>query len=69
MAALKLLAAAAVAYVLVRAAWIFVGGIGVAIVALALAAAAYGGWRRGQAAAAAGLVGGALVSAVVLALG
>jgi hypothetical protein len=66
-ALLKLLAAAAVGYVLVRAGWIF-GGRLVAAVAVALAAGAVGAWRRGLRSVAGGLVIGALVSATVLSL-
>ena len=66
MAALELLAGAAAGYVLLRAGWIFGGVLAVAVGAV-LAAAALVAWRRAHRPAAAGLLVGALVSAVVLA--
>lgn len=66
MAALKLLVAAAIAYVLVRAGWIFGGAIGLAGVAVVLAFATFAASRRQAWAVAAGPPLGAAVSAVAL---
>jgi hypothetical protein len=64
---LKLLAAAAIGYVAVRAGWIFLGWFG-AIVVIALLAAAYAAARRGEREIAFGLAPGAVVSAIALTL-
>jgi ABC-type uncharacterized transport system permease subunit len=64
--ALAFVAAAAAGYVLMRAAWIFVGWPGVVAVVLLVVALAV--WRRGQWPLAAGLSAGAAVSAVALTL-
>jgi hypothetical protein len=64
---LKLLAAGAVAYVAVRAGWIFLGWFG-AIVVVALLAAASAAARRGEREIAFGLAAGAVVSAIALTL-
>ena len=64
--ALAFVAAAAAGYVLMRAAWIFVGWPGVVAVVLVVVALAV--WRRRQWPLAAGLAAGAAVSAVALTL-
>ena len=66
MAAVELVAGAAAGYVLLRTGWIFGGVLAVAVGSV-LAAAALVAWRRGHRPAAAGLLVGSLVSAVVLA--
>ena len=65
--ALAFVAAAAAGYVLMRAAWIFVGWPGVVAVVLLLGVA-LAVWRRRQWPLAAGLAAGAAVSAVALTL-
>ena len=67
MVILKLLAAAAVAYVGTRAGWIFLGWVG-AIVVVALLVAAYAAARRGEREIAFGLAAGTVVSVVALML-
>ena len=64
--ALAFVAAAAAGYVLMRAAWIFVGWPGVVAVVLLVVALAV--WRRRQWPLAAGLAAGAAVSAFALTL-
>ena len=64
--ALAFMAAAAVGYVLLRAAWIFGDWPGVVAVVLLVAALAL--WRRRQWQVGAGLAAGATVSAVALTL-
>ena len=65
MVVLKLLAAAAVAYVATRAAWIFLGWIG-AVVIVALLVVAYAAAQRGEREISFGLAAGAVVSAIAL---
>jgi hypothetical protein len=64
LAALAFVAAAAAGYVLMRAAWIFVGWAGVVGVVLVVAAVAL--WRRRQSGVPAGLAAGVAVSAFAL---
>ena len=64
--ALAFVAGAAAGYVLMRAAWIFVGWPGVVAVVLLVVALAV--WRRRQWPLAAGLAAGAAVSALALTL-
>ena len=66
MATLELFVAAAVAYVLVRAGWIFGGSLLVATALVVLAAVAYATWRRGRPAVTVGIALGAAFSAVAL---
>ena len=61
-------AAAAVGYVLTRAAFIFLGWVATVVVVAFLVLAAYVGWRRRGLAAALGLPAGPAVSAVALSL-
>jgi Ca2+/H+ antiporter len=67
MTVLKLLAAAAVAYVATRAAWIFLGWFGVIVVA-ALFMCAIAAARRGERELSFGLAAGAIVSVIALTL-
>lgn len=67
MAVVKLLAGAFVAYVLTRAAFIFLGWI-VAVVVLGLAAVAVICWRQQQRVVAVGLVAGTGLSLLALAV-
>jgi hypothetical protein len=64
--AVVFVSAAAVGYVLMRAAWIFLEWPGVAGVVLLVAALV--AWRRQRWHVAAGIAGGALVSAIALTL-
>jgi hypothetical protein len=68
LAAAKLLAAAAVGYVLTRAGAIFLGWVGAAVVVPALVGAAYAASRREQWAVVVGLAAGAALSALALML-
>jgi uncharacterized protein YaaW (UPF0174 family) len=56
------------AYVVVRAAFIFLGPVGAGVVGIALAVAAFVAWRRPLRPLAAGLVLGATASALALAV-
>jgi hypothetical protein len=66
-AALKLVAGALVAYVLTRAAFIFLDWV-VAVVVVALAIAAALAWRRGERPLAVGVVAGTALSLIALSL-
>ena len=69
MAVAAFAAAAAVGYVLTRAAWIFVGWPGVGAVVLLLAAALYAAWRRRPRwAVVGGFAAGSVVGALALTL-
>ena len=68
MAALKLVAAAAAGYVLMRVGWVFFDWLGAVIVLLLLGAATAVAWRHHQWPVAAGMAAGAALSALVLML-
>lgn len=68
MAAAKLLAAAAVAYVVTRVGGVFLGWPGAVVAVLVLLGAAYAAWKREQGPIVVGLPAGAALSAVALSL-